>query len=305
MESVYHKGEEAVQALAGEQQMARMLSRGIRDAILGGAMHFINQQPIVVAGTKDKRGKVWASLLVGDIGFVKAINSKTLVLDEVMIRSTKTDVFYQNILNDPELGLLFIEHGLRMRFRVNGSAKRKGAKIELQVSEAYGNCPKYIQRNLLSLSPRSISSESAIISGTSLGTEEEAWIRNAHTFYVASRSLEGKTDASHRGGNQGFIELLDNGVLRIPDYPGNGMFNTLGNIYQNPQVGLLFIDYEKGETLQLSGKGEIQFDQKSEADLQKTGETGRFWLFKTEEWIRTRNHHQINWEFIDFSPFNP
>ena len=98
---------------------------------------------------------------------------------------------------------------------------------------------------------------------------------------------------------------MDDGTLRIPDYPGNGMYNTLGNIYENPAAGLLFVDFEKGETLQLTGKGELHFNQSSDADLQKTGNTGRFWLFKTEQWIRTKNHHQVDWTFLDYSPFNP
>ena len=60
------------------------------------------------------------------------------------------------------------------------------------------------------------------------------------------------------------------------------MFNTFGNIFQNPNTGLLFIDFERGHTLQLTGKTELLFDQKTESDLKKTGGTGRFWLFKTD-----------------------
>ena len=83
------------------------------------------------------------------------------------------------------------------------------------------------------------------------------------------------------------------------------MFNTLGNIYENPNAGLLFVDFEKGATLQLTGEAELNFEQSNKEDLQKTGDTGRFWLFKTKKWIQTQNHHLVDWKLIDYSPFNP
>ena len=82
------------------------------------------------------------------------------------------------------------------------------------------------------------------------------------------------------------------------------MFSTLGNIYENPKAALLFIDYRKGQTLQLSGLATLEFNQHSDKDFHKSGETGRFWTFEIKHWIKTINHHQVNNEFIDFSPFN-
>ncbi len=112
-------------------------------------------------------------------------------------------------------------------------------------------------------------------------------------------------DASHRGGAKGFVEILENGTLKIPDYKGNSMYNTLGNFLLNPRAGLLFIDFQAGITLQLSGTASLLFNQSAGEDLQKTTGTGRYWLFETKEWILTEQHHQADWEFIDFSPFNP
>ena len=83
------------------------------------------------------------------------------------------------------------------------------------------------------------------------------------------------------------------------------MYNTLGNIHQNSKAGLLFIDFEKGNTLQIVGKSSVLFDQNSKEDLIKTGGTGRYLLFNIEEWIKTENHHNIEWSFISNSPFNP
>ena len=82
------------------------------------------------------------------------------------------------------------------------------------------------------------------------------------------------------------------------------MFSTLGNIYENPKAALLFIDYKKGQTLQLTGTAELQFNQNSEEDFYKSGETGRFWTFQTKKWIKTINHHKVDTKFIDYSPYN-
>jgi len=83
------------------------------------------------------------------------------------------------------------------------------------------------------------------------------------------------------------------------------MYNTLGNILQTKKAGLLFIDFENKRTLQLTGKAELLFDQHTELDTQKTTGTGRYWLFSTIKWIQTDNHHPMDWEYLDASPFNP
>ena len=306
MENVFHQGELAVQILAGDEQTAEQIGkRAIKKAIVSGANPFIEQQAMTIVSSRDNNGNLWASALLGEVGFIKIPNKVEVTFDRKMIHSTTSDIFYQNIQTNKEIGLLFIEHATRRRFRVNGKATLTEDKIQVNVLEAYGNCPKYLQRSVFSI-PEDVQQVAPIITnGNNLGESEKEWIRKADTFYLATQSKEGKADASHRGGNPGFVEILEDGTLKIPDYPGNFMYNSLGNIYSNPNAGLTFVDFKKGEILQLTGKGKVHFNQMSESDLQKTGNTGRYWLFKTEQWIRTKNHHKVDWEFIDYSPFNP
>jgi len=61
-------------------------------------------------------------------------------------------------------------------------------------------------------------------------------------------------DASHRGGEPGFVQVLDDNHLLWPDYAGNNHFNTLGNLLVDSRVGLLFVDFAGGHLLQLSGR---------------------------------------------------
>lgn len=305
MENTFHNGEKAVQKLAGQEQMAQMVGRMIGNTIPFGADHFIEQQVTAFVASTDKKQQVWMSVLVGDLGFINVPSTTQVTFDKSKVRSTPNDIVYENMQENAELGLLFIDHSTRKRYRTNGKLSNDTPIIEVDIQEAYGNCPKYIQASDLSLPDQSKRIDSKELKGEKLRKEDIDWISKADTFYVATRALSGKTDASHRGGNPGFIEVIDNATLRIPDYPGNALFNTLGNLHENPNTGILFVDFEKGETLQLTGKAKLQFDQFDYKDLRTTGETGRFWLFETKQWIHTSNHHQVNWEFMDYSPFNP
>ena len=74
-------------------------------------------------------------------------------------------------------------------------------------------------------------------------------------------------DASHRGGRPGFVRVVDEKRLRLADYAGNNMFQTPGNISRDPRVGLLFVDFASGATLQLTGRARILWDSTSFSDL--------------------------------------
>lgn len=305
MENVFHNGEIGVQARTGQRKMAQMVGRMIQPTIPPGLSHFIEKQPVVYVSSVDSHQSVWLSLLTGGPGFIEVPDDKGVIFHKDLIRSHSKDIFFQNIEGNPSVGTLFLEPSTRRRFRVNGSSVQDSSSIQINVREAYGNCPKYIQRAALSLSKSAASAMPQTSTGNVLGSYEKEWISNSDTFFVATRSLDGQMDTSHRGGNPGFISVSPDGVLRIPDYPGNGMFNTLGNLYENPKVGLLLVNFAKGETLQLTGTGEIHFDQKSSEDQLLSGGTGLFWTFRIEKWIRTENHHAANWEFLEYSPFNP
>ena len=113
----------------------------------------------------------------------------------------------------------------------------------------------------------------------------------------------GGVDASHRGGSPGFIQIVTSTRLRIPDYAGNGMFNTLGNFAVNPRAGLVIPDFERGRTLQLTGRAEILWD--AEDHDSETGGTRRYWDFGIERWIQMEDGLPGSFEFLDYSPHNP
>ena len=95
---------------------------------------------------------------------------------------------------------------------------------------------------------------------TDLSVDHQRLIALAETFFIATDHPESGAAISHRGGNPGFVRVAGSRRLAIPDYAGNNLFNTLGNIAANPRVGLLFIGFESGRTLQLSGRATIDWD---------------------------------------------
>ena len=300
--NVFHEGEAAVQERAGAATQARNNSRVIGDAIVPGAIKFTKKQPFVVMGSVDQQHNLWASVVVGRTGFMTA-QPYALDLDLSQALRIEADPLWQSVAGDRRVGILVIDLRSRARLRVNGRASFPADnRLHVDVEQAYPNCPQYIQRrNYRPAHEQETSSVS--VTGTDLNAEQQQWIANADTLFVASEHPSSGLDASHRGGNPGFIRIVNQARLRIPDYAGNGMFNTLGNFAVNPRAGLLIPDFENGRTLQLTGRTEVLWD--IEDPHNETGGTGRFWDFEVERWVQIDNSLPGSTEFLDYSQHNP
>jgi len=305
MNALYHEGELAIQQRANESAIADRNGVVIANAIMRGALSFIRQQPMAVLGSQDQDGRLWASLLFGNPGFLNpADNGRSLRVVLAEADRQPADPLWRNITANPQIGMLVIELGSRRRMRINGRVSLHADHMVLDVEEAYPNCPKYIQRRHV----RRLASDHAFVAheaqhGVAFDAERTALIRRADTFFVATAHAARGTDASHRGGSPGFVKVQDQTTLRIPDYQGNSMFNTMGNLALNPAAGLVFPDFENRRVLQLTGTAEILWDQPDAAN--ESGGTGRFWDFHAEQWLETQLPEAMAWEFLDYSPFNP
>lgn len=91
----------------------------------------------------------------------------------------------------------------------------------------------------------------------SFSDEDRAFIQRSAMFFVATADASGHPDCSYKGGLPGFVRVLDDRTLCIPDYDGNGMYRTWGNVLVNPHVGLLFIDVERPRRLRVNGTARI------------------------------------------------
>lgn len=305
MKEVFSKGELHVQKLAGEDHIATSrTSMATNQLLTNFSANFIESQLLFNITSIDQNNNVWVSMLSGTPNFLKVIDASTLKIDKTLIISPSEDIFYKNIKHKENIGLLFIDWETSRRYRLNGTIKQEGSDLVINIEETYGICPKYIQKRSFEYTNMS-TAPIQLTSGTTIIEDHKQLIETANTFFLGTQGANNKVDASHKGGKSGFVKFINNNTLRIPDYPGNSMFNSLGNLYENPKSGLVFIDYTTNTMLQVTGKGEIQFNQNNNNDLKQSANTGRFWLFKIESWILTENFNQINWKFINYSPFNP
>lgn len=95
---------------------------------------------------------------------------------------------------------------------------------------------------------------------TTFSDGDRAFIDSCPMFFLATANQEGWPDCSYKGGRPGFVRVLDKCTLAFPDYDGNGMFRSLGNISINPHVGLLFLDFEKSKRLRVNGIATLHAD---------------------------------------------
>lgn len=303
--SPFHSGELAVQARAGVAQSARMNGGALSSQIPAGAIPFLAQQPMVIVASIGQDDSVWASVLIGEPGFLRAEGTRGVSLDINSPRTAPDDPLWRNLQNNPHVGLLVIELGSRRRLRVNGLARSTAdGRLRIDIVTAYPNCPKYIQRRHWKLPAKAQNRDfTAGRHGSMLTAEYRDWIARADTLFVASAHPEQGADASHRGGRPGFVQFLNPQTLRIPDYAGNNMFNTLGNFESFPHAGLAFVDFDQGRLLQLTGRPVIRWDS-SDPDG-RSGGSRRFWDFEVEAWRESRLALRLEWEFLDYSPFLP
>ena len=102
---------------------------------------------------------------------------------------------------------------------------------------------------------------------TAFTDEDRAFIERSAMFFIATADTHGQPDCSYKGGLPGFVRVLDDHTLAIPDYDGNGMYRTWGNVIVNPQVGLLFLDFEQPKRIRVNGTARIAEDDPLRAEF--------------------------------------
>jgi len=90
--------------------------------------------------------------------------------------------------------------------------------------------------------------------------EDKSFVQRCSTVFVATADADGHPDCSYKGGLPGFVRVLDERTLAFPDYDGNGMYRTWGNVLVNPHVGLLFIDFEESRRIRVNGSARVRED---------------------------------------------
>ncbi|KAG2377942.1 hypothetical protein C9374_008564 [Naegleria lovaniensis] len=215
------------------------------------------------------------------------------------------------------VSLNFLDLESRKRYRTNGILTKglSASGFEIQVCEAFSTCPKYIQqRAVVKLYQESEERKGVVVNELladrriTLGDETTYLSEDVINFIVGSDTMMIATihkhvgaDCSHRGGRPGFIRVLDRRTLVWGDYVGKGMFQTLGNTVNCPNAGLLFVDFENGHLLHLTGDIQILW---REPGTSLDG-SDRTVLFHTKRWMLFQHSCPFIWQFVSMSSHNP
>ncbi|MET9672755.1 pyridoxamine 5'-phosphate oxidase family protein [Streptomyces sp. NPDC006482] len=287
----YHSGSLAVQERFGVRDLAAHVGRSITPGIRLVAAAFLEAQPMLVIGAADPGGRVWSSLLTGAPGFARATGPHTVSVaggvpahDPLAAAVTAAGTPVGTIALDPRT---------RRRMRLNGIARPSARGLAIEAEQVFSNCPKYLQKRELYGSGAARPEPGAVRHGEALTPDQVRRVRAADTFFVATAAPDG-VDTSHRGGNPGFVRVGSPRELSWRDYPGNAMFLTLGNLEEDGRAGLLFLDWETGTTLQLSGLAHTEY-----------GPEGRVVRFRVDRTAETPAGSPLRWSAPEYSPANP
>jgi uncharacterized protein len=301
----FHPGEILVQEELNERDAAILNGRVYEDIIIAAAHTFLVQQPFIVLSARQTLNKIPVTIIYGEPGFISIQEfGKKITISITKHQNRGRDPVLRMLEQGTKVGALVIDLSTRRRLRVNGHIESiNDRNIILIIDESYPNCPKYIQKRIVEYNKNVAHKEELIENGGIVQRRHLDLIRSADTFFVASLNPNGHADASHRGGPRGFINILENGDLRIPDYAGNKLFNTLGNFKLNPHAGIVIWDFENTELLHLFGK--VRFDFLGVDEKNETGGTGRWWVFTPLSWEWQRVNMPFQLQFQEASSFNP
>ncbi|KAL2019203.1 hypothetical protein VTK56DRAFT_10003 [Thermocarpiscus australiensis] len=246
----------------------------------------VTLSPLVAIGTLDEQGRPWTTIWGGEAGFARPVARGVLamqslvdkdhdpVIEALLGRAAKGEVVRPG--EDKLMSALSIDLETRDRVKLAGkmvvgtvsghpdSDTIHETQVAMLVQEALGNCPKYINKKTVR---GHVPTPQLVSSSLPLPQEALDLIAKADMFFLSSTN--GQTmDTNHRGGPPGFVRVLSNlphegegagnGVVLVyPEYSGNRLYQSLGNLYTNPRVGIVIPDYETSDVLYLTGATEL------------------------------------------------
>lgn len=280
--------------------------------------------PLLAVGTLDSSGRPWTSLWGGESGFSRAVSQSVIGVKVPVDRRfdpVATILFGEDADGEVVhsrgpgrmLGGLAINLQARRRVKLFGrfaagalAPTIDGAgelQMAVKIEQSLGNCPKYLNRKEIRPQIPNASLES-----TFLPLAEGACdlILRSDLFFVSSSHHETDMDTNHRGGPEGFVRVLSNTKddcsIVWPEYSGNRLYQTLGNLQTTPKAGLIFPDFKTGDVLYMTGKTEILFGHQASEVLSRCNLAVKLQI---EEAKFVRNGLAFSATEGEMSPYNP
>ncbi|WP_299598249.1 pyridoxamine 5'-phosphate oxidase family protein [uncultured Tateyamaria sp.] len=302
----FHEGELRLQNQVGMREKIDVLTKHLMwDHMPDQHREFFEGLEYIFLGTVDQAGLPHATILTGPQGFASSPDPKTLTIrtDD----RTGLPAFDGLAIGQP-VGVLGLDLSNRRRNRMHGRVSAiDDGQISITVVQSYGNCPKYI--SLRDISVRNLAPAPATATPRPLLEAADIdLIGKSDTFFIASYVQDGSgapyegVDVNHRGGQPGFVSVDSATQITIPDYRGNDLYNTFGNLLLNPDAALLFIDFETGDQLHMHGTAALIEDSDAAA-----AHPGALRLLQVTITSVTRRKAAtgLRWQFIETSPVSP
>lgn len=295
----------------------------------------IIDSPLVAFGTLDQRGRPWTTIWGGEAGFCRPIAQGFIGANTEA--DARFDPVFQELFATPDdelperkivdekvikpeggkpMAALTIDLETRDRVKLSGrfvagavtsrtDAGTGAFQMALQVEESLGNCPKYLnKKHITPHSPHPVLLSDG--SGLPLPSEAVDLLAKADLFFISSKHGNGNMDVNHRGGPPGFMRLFRNEASEVtliyPEYSGNRLYQTLGNLQEDPVAGIVVPDFETGDVLYLTGRTTTLFGDKAAAYLPRTKLAVKI---EIDEARFVRDGLPFRGAVIDYSPYNP
>ncbi|HKO50848.1 MAG TPA: pyridoxamine 5'-phosphate oxidase family protein [Polyangiaceae bacterium] len=309
--SPFHPGEQAVQQRVGVRDQVERAGRNmIREQMPAQHGELFEALPLLVVGSIGANGRPWASLLSGEPGFVRSPSATQL---RIQAEPALGDPLRDQLTLGSPLGLLGIQLETRRRNRANGRivARDAGAhSFTVEIEQSFGNCKQYIQAREPSFDASRLGTDAVVrAEGPRLSARAGELLANTDTFFIATASASAASgrhgegvDVSHRGGRPGFVRVSDAPLatrLTIPDFRGNFVFNTFGNLELNPRAGIVCADFRTGDILSLTGTAQVIWEG---PELDSFAGADRLLTFQVESGVFLERALPLRFEGLALSP---
>ncbi|KAL9029428.1 MAG: hypothetical protein Q9196_002322 [Gyalolechia fulgens] len=256
--------------------------------------------PLLALGTLDDIGRPWTTLLGGEAGFARPLGQSTIGIRALV--DSMYDPVIRCLLGSKDEGdwvdrepkprpfaALSIDLATRSRVKLAGQmvagaldkqggddikeedARATEAQMVFKVERSLGNCPKYLNKKQII---PSIPDPAMLSSTLPLPDEATALLANADLFFITSSYSEMSIGTNIRGGPSGFVRILQNDcrgtVLIYPEYSGNRLYQTLGNLAMNPKAGVVIPDFASGTVLYITGTTDVVIGKEAAALLPRS-----------------------------------
>jgi ferredoxin-NADP reductase/predicted pyridoxine 5'-phosphate oxidase superfamily flavin-nucleotide-binding protein len=275
----------------GEEKMHKLLhvpgnNNPTSTMLTPQASFLLQRAPLLAIGTLDAASRLWTSLWGGHPGFSQPlgggiIGTRTIVdgVNDPVVQALVGGVEKGEMVQDDTKMFAGLTIDLMTRKRVKifghmiaGSVSdvdvefaegterpdgmpEKQDQIQLitKIEQSLGNCPKYL--NQYEIRPALVTSK-LISKSAELSVAAKDLITKVDMFFLSSSTPE-DMDTNHRGGPPGFVRILSATEIVYPEYSGNRLYQSLGNLQMNPKIGITFPDYGTGDVLYITGTAAI------------------------------------------------